>query len=140
MPGRVGRDDRDAMAYGGQVAAPLVAGIHHVSLNVSDVDRAVAFYVGLLGLRVLDRPDFSFAGAWLAAPDGRQIHLIHADVPDDRGQHMAFGVDDLDAAVDHLRDAGVEVRGPKFVADTSIRQAFFSDPDGNRLELNAAPD
>lgn len=120
-------------------STPLVAGIHHVSLNVSDVSRAMAFYVDVLGLAVLDRPGFSFAGAWLATPDGRQVHLIHADVPDDRGQHVAFAVGDLDAVVATLRAGGIEVHGPKFVADTTIRQAFLADPDGNRLELNAAP-
>ena len=38
-------------------------GIHHVSINVKDVDAAVAFYVGVLNLEVLDRPDLGFPGA-----------------------------------------------------------------------------
>src|SRR5438128_1068824 len=42
--------------------------VHHVSINVDDVDAAVDFYVGVLGLRArTDRPDFGFAGAWLDA-------------------------------------------------------------------------
>jgi catechol 2,3-dioxygenase-like lactoylglutathione lyase family enzyme len=44
---------------------------------------------------------------------------------------------DLDAAIDELRAAGVEVRGPRAVGDGPMRQAFVHDPDGNRLELNS---
>lgn len=113
----------------------LVADIHHVSLNVSDTERALAFYRDVLGMVVLPRPDFSFGGAWLDAGNGRQIHLIEADVPGDHGQHVAFRVDDVDAVVAALRGAGVAVRDPKPVGDTVIRQTFTHDPDGNLLEF-----
>jgi glyoxylase I family protein len=113
----------------------LVADIHHVSLNVSDTDRALGFYRDVLGMPVLPRPDFAFGGAWLDAGNGRQVHLIEAGVPGDLGQHVAFRVDDLDRVVDALRAAGVEVPDPWAVGDTPIRQTFLHDPDGNRLEL-----
>jgi glyoxylase I family protein len=47
----------------------ISSGIHHVSINVKDVDSAVAFYVGLLELEQLDRPDLGFPGAWLKSGD-----------------------------------------------------------------------
>ncbi|MBA3605119.1 MAG: VOC family protein [Actinomycetota bacterium] len=114
----------------------LVRDLHHVSINVTDVERAATFYTGVLGLARLARPDFGFHGAWLGLPGGRQIHLIQADVPTDLGQHFAFQVDDLDAAIATLRSHDVEVRGPFAVGDSPARQAFLADPDGNRLELN----
>ena len=114
----------------------LVRDLHHVSINVADVERAAAFYVDVLGMERLPRPDFGFPGAWLGFGGGRQVHLIEAAVPEDRGQHFAFQVDDIDAVVATLRASGTEVRGPMPVGDTSARQAFFHDPDGNRLELN----
>ena len=68
------------------------AGLHHVSINVSDVPAARDFYVDVLGLTErTDRPNFGFGGAWLDA--GRQqIHLIEADVPPSMGQHFALAV------------------------------------------------
>ena len=114
----------------------LVADIHHVSLNVSDTERALAFYHGVLGLETLPRPAFSFGGAWLDAGNGHQIHLIEADVPPDLGQHVAFRVDDLDAVIATLRAAGIAVGDAKPVGDTAIRQTFVHDPDGNLLELS----
>jgi catechol 2,3-dioxygenase-like lactoylglutathione lyase family enzyme len=48
--------------------------VHHVSINVDDVDKALDFYVGTLGLVPRpDRPDFGFPGAWLNAGD-QQVH------------------------------------------------------------------
>lgn len=113
----------------------LVADIHHVSLNVADAERAIEFYTGVLGLGPLPRPDFGFAGAWLDAGGGRQVHLIEAEPPGDRGQHVAFRVDDLDAVVATLRSRGCEVSEPSRVGDTTLRQSFAFDPDGNRLEF-----
>lgn len=114
----------------------IIGGIHHVSLNVADTERALAFYRDALGLAVVPRPDFPFAGAWLDAGDGRQVHLIEtATVPPDLGQHVAFAVGDIDAAIDAIRGAGYEVGEPRTVADTTIRQTFTRDPDGNRVEL-----
>lgn len=112
----------------------FIADIHHVSINVSDVARSEAFYVGVLGLAVLPRPEFAFAGRWLDAGAGRQVHLIETEhIPRDVGQHVAFRVDDLAETCSHLDSRGVEVTEPKPVG--SGLQSFFHDPDGNRLEI-----
>jgi glyoxylase I family protein len=114
----------------------IIGGIHHVSLNVANTERSMVFYRDTLGLAVLPRPDFPFGGAWLDAGDGRQVHLIETQsVPPDLGQHVAFRVVDIDAAIDRIRDAGYEIADARSVADTSIRQTFALDPDGNRVEL-----
>lgn len=110
------------------------AGVHHVSINVSDVPAALAFYTEVLGFEPrTDRPDFGIEGAWLDV-GGQQVHLIGAPMPDQRGQHFAVRVDDIDAAVADLRARGVEVSDPKAVG--SGRQCFLHDPCGNMVELN----
>jgi len=107
--------------------------VHHVSINVDDVEAALAFYVGRLGLTErADRPDFGFGGAWLDA-GGQQVHLIQAAPPADAGQHFALLVADLDATVAELRGAGLDVSDPSPVA--SNHQAFLHDPAGNTVEL-----
>ena len=110
--------------------------VHHVSINVSDVEAAVRFYCDTLGLqRRADRPDFSFGGAWLDA-GAQQVHLIEGPTPPGLGQHFALLVGNLDATVAELRGQGVEVSDPKPVGTS--RQAFVSDPSGNRIELHQA--
>ena len=109
------------------------AGLHHVSINVSDVPAARDFYVDVLGLRErTDRPDFGFGGAWLDA-GSQQVHLIEADVPPSMGQHFALAVSDLDGAVAELRGRGLRVTDPVPVG--TGRQSFLYDPAGNRIEL-----
>lgn len=113
----------------------LDAGVHHVSLNVDDLEACLQFYVGVLGLEVLPRPDFGFPGAWLCAGP-QQIHLMQsADHEAPKGQHFAFRVEDLDAAREELQRAGVEVSDAYEIPDVG-RQAFLHDPAGNVIELN----
>lgn len=111
-----------------------ILGVHHVSINVADVAAARAFYVGRLGLvERSDRPDFGIPGAWLDAGD-QQLHLIETQVPEDKGQHFAVRVADLDATVAELREAGLQVGDPSPVG--TGRQAFVHDPSGNLVELH----
>ena len=57
--------------------------VHHVSVCVTDIAAARAFYVDVLGFRErTDRPDFGFPGAWFDV-GGRQVHLLSA------GLHLA---------------------------------------------------
>lgn len=109
-------------------------GIHHVSINVDDVAKAVVFYTEVLGLSCRsDRPDLGFDGSWLDAGD-EQLHLIHGPVPTPAGQHFAVRVHDIDAAVQEIRARGIEVSDP--VPAGGNRQAFLSDPAGNGIELH----
>ena len=108
--------------------------MHHVSINVDDVEAALRFYVGELGLVArTDRPDFGFGGAWLDA-GGQQVHLIEAQPPEPRGQHFALAVADLPAVVSELRDRGIMVSDP--VAVGTGLQSFVADPAGNTVELH----
>jgi glyoxylase I family protein len=108
--------------------------VHHVSINVHDVDAALSFYVEALGLTPrTDRPNFHFEGAWLDA-GGQQVHLIKADVPPNLGQHFAVQVADLEATVAQLRADGHTVTDPSLVSKNM--QSFISDPSGNVVELH----
>ena len=113
-------------------------GIHHVALNVTDLDAALAFYTGPLGMTVrTDRPELGLPGAWLdVAPGGGQVHLLQIPPPASVGQHVAIQVGDLAAVVAELRDAGIDVPDPSAIA-TSL-QAFCTDPSGNVIELHQA--
>ena len=113
--------------------------LNHVALHVADVEASVAFYRDTLGLPPLDRPAFSFPGAWFAlGPGGQQLHLIggrgepvHSH---NRGNHFALAVDSIEAAEAHLRECGVEMFGPKQRPDGAW-QIFVRDPDGHYVEL-----
>ena len=108
--------------------------VHHVSVNVDDVETARRFYVEVLGFAERDdRPELGIDGAWLDA-GGEQLHLVEGPVPDTPGPHFAVLVADLDAAIAELRDAGVQVSDP--VPIGRARQSFLRDPCGNLVELH----
>lgn len=115
--------------------------LHHVSLIVSDIDKALAFYCGLLGLsRAEGRPALSFSGAWLDLGSGQQMHLLELDNPDSaaerpehggRDRHTAFHIESLDSLVKILNDNEIN-----YTMSKSSRTALFCrDPDGNALEF-----
>lgn len=110
------------------------AGVHHVGINVDDLDASRAFYVDVLGLTAReDRPELGIDGAWLDAC-GSQVHLLVAPVPASSGQHFALQVDDLADVVRELRGRGLEVGDPSQVG-TDL-QTFVRDPSGNVVELH----
>lgn len=117
-----------------------ILAIHHVSLIVSDTQRSLAFYSGLLGLKPdVQRPDLGYPGAWLWVGD-RQIHLLELPNPDPvqgrphhggRDRHLALIMKDMDSLGERLEQAGIA-----FTRSRSGRRALFCrDPDGNAVEL-----
>jgi glyoxylase I family protein len=109
--------------------------VHHVSINVTDIDESRGFYTDVLGMATLPRPDFDFPGAWLDAGE-QQIHLIEVEgFEASPGQHFALQVSDLDATIAELDERGLSVSAPVEIPGF-CRQAFFKDPTGNLIELN----
>lgn len=121
--------------------------IDHVTLIVRDVNASTDFYVGTLGMKVVDRPAFNFGGAWFQA-GATLIHLIEehpesgpAGYPvevlkkSSRNHHFAFEVEDARAAAAALKELGHElIDEPKTRPDGAI-QMFVADPDGHVVEL-----
>jgi glyoxylase I family protein len=115
--------------------------LHHVSLEVKDLEVAKEFYKEILLLKELERPDFDFNGAWFAI-GGQQLHLIEnhskeagRTVIDSRGHHFAIQVVDYDEALKWLKDKGVEVV-EKPNSKSGFAQIFCLDPDGHIIEIH----
>ena len=122
--------------------------IHQIAMRVTDVERAVAFYRGALGAKLIatfDPPglaffDFGTVRLMLSRPEGPE-----SDHP---GSPLYFTVEDIHAAYEELKSRGVEFIGePHFVhrdaegtfgtpgAETWM--AFFRDPDDNLLAITS---
>ena len=117
--------------------------IGHVHLRVSDLERAVAFYCDVIGLEVQQR--YSTQAAFLSS-DGYHHHIglntwdSKGAAPAPKGHpglyHTAFLYPDraaLAVALQRALDHGVKLEGS---ADHGVSEAvYFSDPDGNGIEL-----
>ncbi len=119
--------------------------VHHISYVTHDLEASLRFYREVLGFQEIERPEFTFPGAWLFNY-GVQIHLIDpgdASAPDTdevqtRTDHIAYHVPDIDAARTVLEENGIPFR-ESHVPATNVTQLFFRDPDGNHLELGCYP-
>jgi len=119
----------------------------HTMLRVGDLDRSLAFYTDVLGMKLLrrkDYPDGKFTLAFVGYQDesqGAVIELTHNwDTPSyDLGNgygHIALEVDDAYEACEKIRQKGGRVTreaGPMKHGQTVI--AFVEDPDGYKVEL-----
>lgn len=121
--------------------------ILHTMLRVGDLERSIAFYRDVLGMKLLSRkdyPDGKFTLAFLGYgtnPEHAEIELTHNwgvtsyELGNAYG-HIALGVDDARAACERIRAAGgkiVREAGPMKFSSTVI--AFVQDPDGYKIEL-----
>jgi catechol 2,3-dioxygenase-like lactoylglutathione lyase family enzyme len=123
----------------------VVQGTPVAFINVSDRERGLAFYTGVLGLKVRSADDF---GVFLEV--GPALIRLTA-LPDYKaGSHPVFGwnVADINAAAKDLRGRGVaftiyeglgqDADGVWTSPDGAAKVAWFNDPDGNVLSLAQA--
>jgi len=110
-------------------------------LRVKDLDRALDFYVGKLGLKDIRRkevPQGKFTLVFLAtAPGEPEIELTYNwDQKEEYSEgrnfgHLAFLVDDIYATCDNLQKSGVIINRPP----RDGYMAFIRSPDGQSVEL-----
>lgn len=118
--------------------------VSHISVTVTNLGQAKAFYGGVLGLGEIPRPDFGFPGVWYALQGDLALHVTVKDAMplrpvdpatfDPRDPHFALAVADADDV--HAR---LEASGLSFYdfteTPTGMRQLFVRDPAGNMIEL-----
>jgi glyoxylase I family protein len=155
------------------VGLPGLSGVDHIGFTVPDLDQATAFLVDVVGCEYLYSlgPFVHEHGNWMTehlnvhprtimrrnsffrcgnqaifevfsyeAPDQGTVPPRNSDVG---GHHVALYVDDLDAAVTHLREHGVQVLGEPTAssgAHEGQRWIYFLAPWGMQFELVSYPD
>jgi glyoxylase I family protein len=109
----------------------------HVAVQVSDLEKAEAFYTDIIGLQKIER-NLTFPGTWYQIGDF-QLHLIVSEWAKNptredkwgRHPHLTFAIYDLEAVKQILQQQQIP-----FQMSSSGRAALFvKDPDGNVVEL-----
>ncbi|KZE92884.1 hypothetical protein AVP42_02151 [Agromyces sp. NDB4Y10] len=153
------------------MALPGLRGTEHIGFTVPDLDEAHRFFVDVIGCEyVYTLGPFQRDDDWMAehlnvhprsvmrelrffrckhGPNFEIFQWEPADGQSDQprnsdlgGHHLAFYVDDLDAAVAYLHEQGVRVLGEPTAsrnASEGQRWVYFLSPWGMQLELVSFP-
>ena len=151
---------------------PGLRGGDHLGITVPDLDEAERFLVDILGAEAVytlgaKQSDDDWMQTHIGVHprtvireirfyrlgNGLNIELFDYDAADGQapqpknsdigGHHLALYVDDMDAAVDHLRRNGVEVMGEPTASKQAAegqRWVYFLSPWGMQFELVSFPD
>ena len=110
----------------------MLQGLNHITIAVSNLDRSLAFYVELLGMKAHVRWD---TGAYLGLADMWFCLSCDKPIPNQDYSHIALTIAEKDftALASKLREAGVIEWKQNISEGKSI---YFLDPDGYKLELH----
>jgi catechol 2,3-dioxygenase-like lactoylglutathione lyase family enzyme len=140
----------------------MIQSLHHASFTVENLERSVAFYSDVMGLKldgIWERdPDYAegvtgIPGAWLKVayftlPNasfelveylGARGSKIDTATNNIGSAHVCMIVDDFDAFLDRLKARNVAFAGTVCTIPAGSNKgkkiAYVEDPDGNTLEL-----
>jgi catechol 2,3-dioxygenase-like lactoylglutathione lyase family enzyme len=141
----------------------MITQIRHAGLTVQNLEECLAFFVDMLGFKVMkqmdesgdyidamhDLKDVKVTTVKIKAPDGNLIELLkfnsHKIEKDDKWDgkiystgltHLAFTVKDLDKTYDDLSKKGVYFNAPpQHSPDGYAKVTFCRGPEGLFLEL-----
>ena len=147
-------------------------GTDHIGFTVPDLQEAVDFFVNVLGCEEFyELGPFQFEDDWmqrqlnvhprtvmkklrfLRCRNGSNFEVFEYDSPDQKkdqpknsdigGHHLAFYVDDFDAALEYLRDRDIRILGEPVVRtegpSAGQTWVYFLTPWGMQLELVSYP-
>lgn len=121
-------------------------GFHHIAIICSDYEKSKNFYVNVLGFAIVKETFRAERNSYkldLRVGESDQIELFSFPHPSQRPnnpeacglRHLAFQVENLDAAVASLQSQAVAVENIRVDEITGKRFTFFKDPDDLPLEI-----
>ena len=130
----------------------VAPGLHHVLVATRDLEKCVAFYRDVLELRPIERPNFSFGGAWFQFGGGQHLHIVIQDNATLRGDkmldttdiHFALWMDSFTKTAEWLRSKGFsedlpenDMRRRVWRPKSSVGRPriYIMDPDHNIIEF-----
>jgi glyoxylase I family protein len=136
------------------MAGIKITDLDHIVLNVADIERSLAFYTGVLGLRGERIEEFRAGKVGFPSvriSEGTIIDLFptkQASVPDGGAKNngnlnhfcMVVGAADFAGITDYLAARQIAIReGPisRWGARGRATSVYFLDPDGNEVEIRA---
>lgn len=123
----------------------MIRKMEHVAIIVTDMDRSIDYYAEMFGFQVRLRGSNAkreMVFLYLEAQPDMEIELIRDVEPvgeyndDGKVNHLAFTVEDIDEAIAHYREKGIDFLSAR--ANPTLeggRMILFHGPDGELLQF-----
>jgi glyoxylase I family protein len=123
-----------------------IKAIHHIAILTDDYEKSKSFYTEVLGFTIIAETyrqerqsyklDLAINGLYQVELFSFPEYKERASFPEAKGlRHLAFAVNDIEAAVAELIEKKVDVQGIRIDELTNKKFCFFYDPNGQPLEL-----
>ncbi len=123
-----------------------IRGIHHTAIICSDYQTSKTFYVEVLGLKIIRevyraerksyKLDLALNGEYVIELFSFPDPPKRVSRPEASGlRHLAFEVDDVEAAIDYLRLNHITAEPIRIDEYTGKQFTFIEDPDGLPIEF-----
>jgi catechol 2,3-dioxygenase-like lactoylglutathione lyase family enzyme len=114
-------------------------GFNHVSISAINLEESVSFYETVFGLERIPTYSFGFPTQFMRLGD-LQLHIFERPTGAPTYHHIAFNVDDFEAAYLRARELDLLDTGSFYssiyeLPDGSV-QFYIRDPGGNLVELD----
>ena len=126
--------------------------LNHYFVRANDLEATRRFYMEVLGLEQMPRPDFPFPGYWLGTGGRIQVHMGPHNIPHRESYYPgtpAHAATDQSGVVDHIAFIAVDPKSfitrfrnhavayqPRSLPAANLYQLFVRDPNGLMIELN----
>ena len=117
--------------------------LEHSAIPARDTRALAQWYCDRFGLKIVFEGPPELHICIARGDKGSAVEIVPVGdedykLPDSIGQdyrHLAFSVEDFDAAMEGLISAGVEMEEELTLFDGTVRISFGSDPEGNRFQI-----
>lgn len=111
--------------------------VHHIAIEVTDINRSREFYRSVFGVQEIPRlteGQSNYGGAWFRLGN-LDLHLQERPQGGEKsGQHFALEVDNFDEVTRRAESLGGRIEDAKKLEGFG-RRCFLRDPDNNRIEI-----
>jgi glyoxylase I family protein len=123
-----------------------IKAIHHIAILTDDYEASKHFYTAILGFEIIKETyraerrsyklDLAINGVYQVELFSFPEYKERVSFPEAKGlRHLAFAVDNVEAAAQELKAMHVRVEEVRTDELTGKKFIFFYDPNGQPLEL-----
>lgn len=119
--------------------------LDHIGIFVESLDKAIPFYRTLIGQgdpTIREVPELGLRLAFFTRQGGEIVELVEASGKTEMKHGdvvVAFEVDDLDAEIARLKEAGVKAYHQKPTANLPLARGWIAKGDGHGTIIELCP-